>query len=863
MQLVKLQQEQQQQEGTAPPPEYACSYCNYHEDPKCVARCVECNKWFCNGKGQLTVSHIIAHMSKTKHSKIAFHEESDVGADVLECYDCDGTNIFKLGLARDGDGDQLVACREPCLHGEELRGMGVDPDAWVSLIENRQVMADVCGIPNPETLKSAMCRPFSAKDQQYCEDAWKISPYLPAPAAIAFYSKNMVAKGRFRFQQLPKQFQSGQQVRSLFGPLLDDEQNRNQEIDDGFLLKDMNVTWGSLHGRTTGSFVTGEDKTLGIGRMVCFKDQHTTIEYEGCVILSETNGERSSETRYTVELARGKANRPPDNAIFTITLIFNPVTFDRMRNALNVFARDGGKGECCSTQIYETFLGNRSPMRSLQGVLPSNLNAPGIAILNDVQRRAVSEVLLRPLSLIQGPPGTGKTTTTATIVYHLVNMFKRQILVCAPSNIAVDELASRIHKTGLKVVARSREDAMSSNPEVEHLTLHEMVNRRIAAGAQNDHASLRELIALRKETGTLSNKDYDKYIVLQKRLEETIMAEADVVCCTSAVSADARLGKNLFRHVIIDESTQSHEAETLIPITKGAEQVILVGDHCQMGPVVMSRDAGEAGLSCTTFERLVKIGHKPHRLEIQYRMHPELSKFSSNMFYDGALQNGVTAAERDSARVFKWPDPTKPFFFFHTTNPEEMGSSGMSVLNRREASVAADMVRCLLTGGVKTEEIGVITPYEAQRNYLVQHFNRLASTSTLKFGGVEVASVDSFQGREKDFIILSCVRSNDTHAIGFLKDWRRMNVALTRARKGVVVIGNAFVLAEDETWNQFLLHCKTRNLIVGNSVLHLDTMDFAIPPPRRGRKTGISQETLALVRGDHAVDDDLLAQISA
>ncbi len=217
----------------------------------------------------------------------------------------------------------------------------------------------------------------------------------------------------------------------------------------------------------------------------------------------------------------------------------------------------------------------------------------------------------------------------------------------------------------------------------------------------------------------------------------------------------------------------------------------------QLGPVVMNKKAARAGLSQSLFERLVILGNRPIRLNVQYRMHPCLSLFPSNMFYDGTLQNGVTAPERLRKNVdFPWPVSDTPMFFYQNLGTEEISSSGTSYLNRTEASNVEKIVTKFFKAGVMPSQIGVITPYEGQRSYVVTYMQHNGSLKKDLYKDVEVASVDAFQGREKDYIILSCVRSNEHQGIGFLNDPRRLNVALTRAKYGAVILGNPKVLSK-------------------------------------------------------------------
>jgi regulator of nonsense transcripts 1 len=237
--------------------------------------------------------------------------------------------------------------------------------------------------------------------------------------------------------------------------------------------------------------------------------------------------------------------------------------------------------------------------------------------------------------------------------------------------------------------------------------------------------------------------------------------------------------------------------ECMIPLILGCKQVVMVGDHQQLGPVIMNKKAARAGLTQSLFERLVVLGNRPIRLQVQYRMHPCLSEFPSNMFYEGTLQNGVTAPERLRKNVdFPWPVPDTPMFFYQNLGQEEISSSGTSFLNRTEASNVEKIVTKFFKSGVVPGQIGVVTPYEGQRSYIVNYMQFNGALKKELYKEVEVASVDAFQGREKDYIIVSCVRSNEHQGIGFLNDPRRLNVALTRAKYGVVILGNPKVLSK-------------------------------------------------------------------
>lgn len=462
-----------------------------------------------------------------------------------------------------------------------------------------------------------------------------------------------------------------------------------------------------------------------------------------------------------------------------------------------------------NSYIYHKLLGHDLEDRLNKSNAVKRFVPPNLPELNKSQMFAVKQSAQRSLTLIQGPPGTGKTVTSASIVYHFVKSGHTPVLVCAPSNIAVDQLTEKIHRTGLKVVRLCAKSREAINSPVSFLALHNQIRK------MEGHSEFKKLQQLKDETGELSSSDEKRYRVLKKLCERELLESADVICCTCVGAGDPRLSRFKFHSMLIDESMQATEPECMVPVVLGARQLVLVGDHCQLGPVVMCKKAGRAGLSRSLFERLVVVGIRPIRLEVQYRMHPALSEFPSNLFYEGSLQNGVHGSERQMKGIdFPWPIPEKPMFFYCCQGQEEIAGSGTSYLNRTEAAYVEKITTKFLKSGIKPEQLGIITPYEGQRAFLVQYMQHNGSFHSKLYQEIEVASVDAFQGREKDIIIFSCVRSNEHQGIGFLNDPRRLNVALTRARYGIIIVGNPKVLSKQAIWNHLLTFYKESKVLV-------------------------------------------------
>ncbi|XP_050524410.1 regulator of nonsense transcripts 1 homolog [Daktulosphaira vitifoliae] len=485
----------------------------------------------------------------------------------------------------------------------------------------------------------------------------------------------------------------------------------------------------------------------------------------------------------------------------TLKKSFDKTPYTRMEAALATFSY---KYESVSPEVRSMLLGRQqqhSPERD-ENLTDNSLLAPNLPGLNESQLSAVSHALRTPVSLIQGPPGTGKTVTCANIVYNLSK--SGTVLVCAPSNNAVDNLANAVAKTGIDVVRLVKKTKETVKSDLSNIYLSEQIKK--LAG----HSEFKTLQGQIDQGVELSPNERRDYNYLRRMAEIDCLANCRVVCTTCSGAGDNRLEKINFSSVVVDECAQGLEPECIIPITHGAKKVVLIGDHCQLGPVVTCPDTRNGGLHRSLFERLVAAGLQPFRLTVQYRMHPEISEYASQTMYESTIRNGVTCSDRTGSIDFTWPNPNVPMVFYSSDANERKSRSGTSFLNYGEAKVVEQLVAKLLSKGATPNQIGVITPYEGQRSLLKQILN--------KNKGVEVSSVDAFQGREKEYIIISCVRSNERNVVGFLNCVRRLNVALTRAKFGLFLVGNANFLVKNPTWKSLLRYYDDRNLIVEGTV---------------------------------------------
>jgi len=411
--------------------------------------------------------------------------------------------------------------------------------------------------------------------------------------------------------------------------------------------------------------------------------------------------------------------------------------------------------------------------------------------LNDNQMLAVSKVIdqQRQLTLIQGPPGTGKTTTAIAIICEWVMRYNYKVLATAHSNKGVDNLLQGLVNSGIKVVRVGR-GAPIEGTDLGAYSLETLVDRHPMMTARKAQASQEK----GQRTGP-QNPMANKATVAR-----AVLKEAEVVCATCIGVGSPMVQGIQFELVLVDEATQAIEPAVLIPMTRGARQVVMIGDQAQLPPTCKCPETIMMGLDVSMFDRLIGNGVECHTLETQYRMHPTISCFPSWRFYKSLLHDGVTAWDRVlPAGVF--PTSESRVCFLEVDGQEEQVNT--SKVNRMEASCVVWMIQQLMAmGSVWFSQIGVITPYSAQVRAISQAVRGAFGDASLQ--EIEIHSVDGFQGREKDFIILSMVRSKIGGDLSFITDWRRSNVGLTRAKYGVVVVGKALALCQSSIWLDWL-----------------------------------------------------------
>jgi len=572
-----------------------------------------------------------------------------------------------------------------------------------------------------------------------------------------------------------------------------------------------------------------DDETVGLGGRrlwsLCKRNRTLALPWTRLRVGSPvllTNGDADAKAE------RGVVSRRDDRSI-TIALASDSDELDsdgtwridassdetarqRQRTAMQTLRRaQHGR----AWQWTELLLGRREPRFHTEAAAE-----PFDTSLNEAQREAVRFALSADdLAIIHGPPGTGKTTTLVELVRRSVARGEK-VLVCAGSNLAVDNLLERLTVAGIRTLRLGHPARVL--PEVRNRTLDYLVDA---------HADMRVAEDLRREAGILfrraarftrarpaagergAQRAEARQMIndarkMERRLEHHLLDESDAICATLTGLDDNVLDDREFDLVVVDEAAQATEPPCWIPLVR-TRKLVLAGDHCQLPPTIVSTEAARQGFSVSLMERLMQVGagRWSRLLNVQYRMHADIMEFSSDQFYEGRLQAADDVAAHVLAELPGVIDDAAtraPLEFIDTAGAEFDESpvpGGESRFNRREAALVCSKVKALLAAGIRPTDVAVITPYAAQVRLIGE---------MLDMPEVEVDSVDGFQGREKEAVVVSLVRSNGDGEIGFLADTRRMNVALTRARRKLLVVGDGALLGGHPFYKALLDYVEQR-----------------------------------------------------
>jgi regulator of nonsense transcripts 1 len=480
-------------------PDYSCRYCGIH-DPSCVAYCVETNKWFCNAVVGSGGSHLVHHLVRSRSHQVKLHPESPLGDTVLECYNCASKNAFVLGFVPASSSSVVVLLCRVCVETvPALKDMDWELAQWHPLIQDRKFLPWLIKVPSDKLLLRA--RDLSQAQMTKLEELWKNEP----EARFVDLNRPDVSEDEEMAPTL-LQYEDGFHYQNIMAPLVKIEADYDRQIKESLTEESISVRWDkSLAGKNVATFtfhrmaveqsriMVGDELRLklGEGAQYLYGRKWEGVGYVKAIIDGE------------VELELRNTGNVPDQIFddYIVEYIWKSTSYDRMQNALKTFAIDDTS---VTGYIYHKLLGHQvEDQRIATAKIPAtreDYGVPGLPPLNESQIEAVAAVLQRPLSLIQGPPGTGKTVTSATLVCHLTKQDMGQVLVTAPSNVAVDQLTEKIAATGLRVVRLASKTREATNSSVDHLCLHVMVPQ--AAGDE-----FSKLQRLKDEIGELSERD--------------------------------------------------------------------------------------------------------------------------------------------------------------------------------------------------------------------------------------------------------------------------------------------------------------------------------------------------------------------
>ena len=565
-----------------------------------------------------------------------------------------------------------------------------------------------------------------------------------------------------------------------------------------------------LGGRTIVNFVKRERNQIlpwnrfRVGSPVVASDEQT--------LMDVANGLVCGRTSSSIEVV---FDEWPEGHFFRLELSADEVTRKRQQTAM-LHALDG-RGRIAQFRgiLIEDKPPEFFPIKDLEAIRADLSESP----LNSSQHDAILHALsAKDLAIIHGPPGTGKTTTVAHLIRQAV-LGGQRVLACAPSNTGVDNLLEKLVGLGLNAI-RIGHPARVLESLQEH-TLDYLVDADPAMKVVREMRREADLLATKAGRWTRAKpiagarddlKQESRRLradakLFEEQIINTKLDRASVICATTNYDPEI-LGNRTFQLGVIDEACQSTEPGYW-PVILRVDRLILAGDHCQLPPTVLSNQAQLEGLSMSMMERLVGRWDNlaTRQLTVQYRMHHKIMEFPSEHFYHDSLIADPSVANHSlgDLPIFNAESiGSEPVLFVDTSGAdwtEQLDPNGESKLNPNEAKWILQQVDALLEAGLPPEQIAVIAPYSAQVRFLR---DRCSSND------VEIDTVDGFQGREKEVVLISLVRSNSQGEVGFLADTRRMNVAMTRAKRKLMVIGDGATLGRNAFFKKWIEHTETQ-----------------------------------------------------
>ena len=754
----------------------SCSDCG-ESNPDHLALCEECGFYFCNTSFRKE-SHIVIHLKEEDCTHIS---TDSISQDQFKCEKCGNENIFELKFLIK-ENEIFFLCK----------GCSEKETGYLSLVED--------GKFNNEIIKGSMVpsTPDIIKEETHLENMLidtRNELERPNFALLRLYD---IYGDKYPYTKKLIDL-TNEEIQTILNenkncPLLTFDLEFNYQERNKCFITVKNPNYKLFEKNVVNIF---KDNRLIIqGAKVRFKCGNDILLYCDNIDFEFPDGQ------YQIQLKESVTN------------------FERMIDGLTEFLQKNLMNE----NIIKMLLGQnidfninlrKEIIKEIQLIpkfLEENIN------LNPSQEKAIRNALMYHLSLVIGPPGSGKTLLLVNLVYNILfhKGSTEKILICAPTNKAIDNIIILLKKYKynfskyVRVLSPGRELSKDINTTV---AVHKLALEKINNNPKKYH-DLKNLIEKKEKDGYLKNSEYERYKINIQKIELEIIEDAEIILTTINNSADKRLKDVNFSYVLIDEAAQALEPDTILPLIHQAQMVVLIGDDKQLGPIVHSQEAKRAGLDISLFERLHSIYKDAPFITLlneQYRMNQKLYEFPNRYFYEDKILT-ITRILPDENIMNKLPFPIKDFpsFFYNVSGKEE--TENKSYFNMDEVRSVFKCVNKLVENKIELKNIGVITFYSAQK----QKFYEELYTKE-KYYDLKIDTIDGFQGMEMDYIIISTVRNNLLGILGFLKSQKRLNVSLTRARKGLIIVGNAFCLAKRPgIFRSLISFYSTNGLIVND-----------------------------------------------
>ena len=731
----------------------SCSDCG-ESNPDHLALCEECGFYFCNTSFRKE-SHIVIHLKEEDCTHIS---TDSISQDQFKCEKCGNENIFELKFLIK-ENEIFFLCK----------GCSEKETGYLSLVED--------GKFNNEIIKGSMVpsTPDIIKEETHLENMLidtRNELERPNFALLRLYD---IYGDKYPYTKKLIDL-TNEEIQTILNenkncPLLTFDLEFNYQERNKCFITVKNPNYKLFEKNVVNIF---KDNRLIIqGAKVRFKCGNDILLYCDNIDFEFPDGQ------YQIQLKESVTN------------------FERMIDGLTEFLQKNLMNE----NIIKMLLGQnidfninlrKEIIKEIQLIpqfLEENIN------LNPSQEKAIRNALMYHLSLVIGPPGSGKTLLLVNLVYNILfhKGSTEKILICAPTNKAIDNIIILLKKYKFSKYVRVLSPARELSEDLDTTcAVHKLALEKINKNPKKYH-DLKNLIEKKEKYGYLKDSEYKRYKKNKEKIEHEIIEDSEIILTTINNSADERLRDINFSYVLIDEAAQALEPDTVLPLIHQAQMVVLIGDDKQLGPIVHSKYAKLSGLGISLFERLHSIYKDAPFITLlneQFRMYEKLYEFVNRYFY-GNKMISKTRILPDENIMNKLPFPKKDFpsFFNNVSGKEE--TENKSFYNLDEVLSVFNLVNKLIENKVELKNIGVITFYSAQKQKFYEKFYMKE-----KYYELKIDTIDGFQGMEMDYIIISTVRNNFDGILGFLKSEKRLNVSLTRARKGLILVGNSKCLAK-------------------------------------------------------------------